>query len=142
MGWLFESVEVAAPAAPANNGTVTLFDSTKVFGPKNMRMFGVGRVQLDFQGLDQASAASGLIGYQSKDGGTTWTKFSFGYTGSASGTLPATVPAATADDSTTYDIFVGACKDVKFTFTAGATAPTTGWPPVIGYRQGDVKTGA
>lgn len=38
-------------------------------------------------------------------------------------------------------LFVGACKDVKFTFTAGATAPSTGWPPVITYKIGDVKTG-
>lgn len=140
MPFQFESVRVAPPAAPGNNATVTLFDSTQVFGKKMMRTLGIGRVHLSFTGLDQASAASGLAGYQSGDGGVNWDPFAFGYSGSATGTLPATVAAATASDSSTFDIFVGVSDDVKFTFTAGATGPST-WRPVIMYRVGDVHVG-
>lgn len=142
--WSFATARIAAPAAPGNNATAVLFDSTKVFGAKMMRSFGIGRVGLSFPVLDQASATNGLVGWQSADGGTTWKKFSFGYTGSATGTLPATVTAETATGSLTFDIYVGTCDDVKFEFTAGATGPTsgTGWAPVITFRQGDVHAGA
>lgn len=135
----FETVRVAAPAVPANNGTAVLFDSTKVFGGgKRMRMFGVGRVSMSFPGLDQASAANGLKGYVSSDGGTTWKAYAFTYsTVAGTGTLPVQVTADTSSTSFLADVGVALHDDVKFELTVGATAPTV-WDPVIVYRTGDV----
>jgi hypothetical protein len=137
----FQPVRVAAPAAPSAGATVTLFDSTVVFGGgKRMSMFGVGRVGLSFPGMDKASAANGLNGYTSSDGGTTWDPFSFNVNGST-GSLPTTVQAATASDYDAYDLYVGMFDDVKFTFTADTTAPTARtWRPVVTYRLGDVHS--
>jgi hypothetical protein len=137
----FSTARLGTPTGPANNGTVTLFDSTLAF-KGGMRMHGVGRVKLAFPGLSQASAASGLIGYISGDKGVTWNPCAFSATGSAT-TLPATVPADTGADSASYDIYVGPYDDVKLTFTAGATAPSAAtWALVtISVQIGNVQTG-
>ena len=139
----FQTVRVAAPSVPAAGATVALFDSTTVFGGgKRMSLFSVGRVELGFPGIDQASAASGLKGYTSSDGGTTWDPFSFNINGST-GSLPLTVSAATATDYSAYDIYVAGHDDVKFTFTAGTIAPTANtWRPEVTYRIGDVHAGS
>lgn len=131
----FQRNRVSAPAVPAANGTVVLFDSTKVLNKLGLSTVGVGRVQMSFPGLDQDSAAGGLIGYSSPDKGTTWYQFQFG--GSV---LPATVEKATATDFTSYDIFVGTEEDVKFELTVGGTAPTV-WHPQIFYQVGNVHSG-
>lgn len=130
----FNRIGIGAPPVPANNGTAVLFDSTVVF-KGGLQMNGIGRIEISFPGLDQASAASGLKGYSSPDGGANWYPFKFGST-----VLPATVAAATADDFSAYDIFVGTEKDVKITFTAGATAPTV-WKPIITATAGNVHSG-
>jgi hypothetical protein len=119
-----------------------MFNSVSVFGGgKRMSMFGGGRVGLSFPGMDKASATDGLKGYTSSDGGTTWDPFSFNINGST-GSLPATVAAATASDYDAYDIYVGMFDDVRFTFTAGSTSPTAStWRPVVTYRLGDVHSG-
>jgi hypothetical protein len=138
----FSTARLATTAAPDNAGTVTLFDSTKAF-KGGMRMHGVGRVKLAFPALSQASAAGGLIGYISGDKGVTWNPCSFSAVGS-SATLPATVPADTGADSASYDIYVGPYDDVKFTFTAGATAPSAAtWAQAtISVQIGDVHSGS
>jgi len=132
-------VQVAAPSVPAGGATVTMFDSTKVFGAGNMNMMGGGRVSLSFPGLDVASATNGLKGYTSSDGGTTWDPFTFAVVGS-SAQLPATVAICSATDYKSYDIFVANWRDVKFTYTAD-TSPPTVWRPVVTYRRGDVHVG-
>lgn len=113
---------LATPTGPANEGTVTLFDSTQSF-KGGLSMHGVTRVELAFPGLSQASATGGLIGYVSGNKGTTWTPCAFTSTGS-SASLPATVAADTGSDFSAYNILVMPYEDVKFTFTAGATAPS------------------
>ena len=141
MSWYFESIRLSPDAVPANNGTATLFDSTKSFRG-GLRMWGVGRVKLSFPALDQPSASNGLVGYVSGDHGTTWKQFAFNSTGS-SATLPATVAADTNTDSSAYDIFVGPYDDVKLTFTAAATAPSAAtWAQmVVSVDQGNVRAG-
>jgi hypothetical protein len=131
----FQRIKIGAPAAPANNGTVVLFDST-VHLKGGLAQNGIGRVRLSFPGLDQASAADGLKGYTSPDKGATWYPFKFGGT-----VLPATVAADTGADHDAFDIFVGTEEDVKFEFTAGAAAPTV-WTPIITLQVGDVHAGA
>ena len=134
MGHDFERIRITAPAVPAQNGTAVLFDSTKhVAG--GLSMAGASRLRLSFPGLDQPSAAGGLIGYSSANKGVTWNKFKFGGT-----VLPATVAAATADDFSAYDIFIGTEEDVKFELTIG-TVPTV-WNPVIIVKIGDDHAGA
>jgi hypothetical protein len=140
--WNFESIRLSVPAVPANNGTATLFDSTKSF-PGGMRVWGIGRMKLSFPSLSQASAAGGLIGYVSGDKGVTWNPCAFTATGSAAA-LPATVAADTGSDNSAYDIFVGAQDDVKVTFTAGSTAPSAAtWARiVVSVDQGNVHSGS
>jgi hypothetical protein len=132
----FQRIKFGNPpvAAPTANATVVLFDSTKHL-PGGLSQNGIGRIQISFIGLDQASAAGGLIGYSSPDKGTTWYPFKFGGT-----TLPATVAADTGADHSAYDIFVGTEEDVKFTFTAGATPPTV-WTPMVFGQVGNVHSG-
>ena len=129
-----ERIRFGAPAAPANNGTVTLFDST-VYLRGGLSNNNIRRVIISFPGLDQASATGGLIGYQSPDKGTTWNPFKFGLS-----TMPATVPIDDGTDSTSYNFLVSECEDVKFTFTAGAAAPTV-WKPGIYAQVGNVQSG-
>jgi hypothetical protein len=139
-GFELQRIRVPAPAVPANGATVTLMDST-VHMKGGLAMMGIGRVHISFPKLDQASAAGGLIGYTSEDDGATWDAFAFSVGGS--GGLPATVAAATASDYSAYDIFVDTAEDVKFTFTAGATAPSAaGWKPNLYYQAGNVRSGA
>ena len=121
-------IRLGAPAAPALNATVVLFDSTVTFGKMGLRMNGVHRVLYSFPGLNQASAASGLKGYKSPDGGANWYPATFAPAGDPNA-LPLTIAADTGSDSDEVDIDVSGDDDVKFTFTAG-TAPTV-WGPVI-----------
>ena len=134
----FARIGIGAPAVPTAGATVTLFDSSVVF-PIGLRATGIGRVQFDFAGLNQPSAASGLIGYKSNDRGATWHPCSFAVVGSAT-SLPATVAADTGADSSSYDIFVGTADHVKFTFTASGTVPTV-WAPIITVQAGNVHSG-
>ena len=135
----FWRIGIGAPSAPANGGTVTLFDSTVSF-KGGLRMNGIGRIELDFAGLDHASATNGLIGYKSPDKGATWFPCAFSVAGSST-TLPVTVAADTGSDSSSYDIFVGTADDVKITFTAGTPAPTY-WKPTITATAGNVHSGS
>jgi hypothetical protein len=127
-------IGVGAPAAPGNNATVTLFDSTVTFSKMGLQANQITRIRFDFAGLNQASATNGLVGYKSSDKGATWHPCSFAYNGSLA-TLPATVAADTGSDSSSYDIAIASASDVKFTFTAGATGPTV-WAPVITLQAG------
>lgn len=124
------TIRVGCVAAPVAGATVTLFDSTATFPGCGLAMMGIDRIRFDFAGLDQPSAASGLIGYKSNDKGTTWYPSAFSASGSAE-SLPCTVDADTGSDGDSYEVFIGTPGDVKFTFTASGTAPTTGWPPCI-----------
>lgn len=133
----FQTIQVGAPAVPANNGTAVLFDSTTL--KVGLPMLGIQRVRISFPGLNQASAANGLKGYKSPDKGANWYEATFASDGSST-TLPATVAADTGSDSDCFDIFVGTERDVKFTFTAGAAAPTI-WTPVIILLAGAVQKG-
>jgi len=136
----FQRIGIGAPAAPAKNATVPLFDSTVAFNKMGLRALGIARIKFDFAGLDQPSATNGLKGYKSNDKGTTWYDCSFSVSG-ASGSLPTTVAADTGTDSMSYDIFIGTAEDVKFTFTASATGPTI-WPPIITCEAGNVNSGS
>jgi hypothetical protein len=133
-----QSTRVGAPAAPAANGTVTLFNSaTQLAG--GLAANGVERVRFDFAGLDQASAVDGLKGYKSPDGGDNWYANTFSAVGSVAA-LPTTVTAQTATDGFSVDIYVGTAGDVKFTFTAGDLAPTV-FKPVITLLSGEAHSG-
>lgn len=134
----FGTIQIGAPAAPANNGTVVLFDSTTL--KVGLHLLGVTRVRLSFPGMNQASAADGLKGYKSTDKGANWYAATFSEAGAAA-TLPATVAADTGSDSSSYDIPVLGERDVKFTFTAGATAPTI-WAPIITLQVGNPQSGS
>lgn len=138
----FQRIQVAPPTKPANNGTVTLFDSTVAFSKMGLAMVNAGRFKLSFPGLSQASATDGLKGYVSGDGGTTWSLNTFAASG-GSAVLPATVAADSASDSDAFDIYIGCYPDVKFTFTAGATAPSAAsWAMVsIFVECGNVHSG-
>ena len=118
-------IRLGAPAVPGISATVTLVDSTVTFGKMGLRMNNIHRVIMAFPGLDQAGT---LTGYKSPDGGANWYQDTFAPSGST--TLPATVAAQTATVTTEFDIDVSTADDVKFTFTAGGTAPTV-WKPVI-----------
>jgi hypothetical protein len=130
----FQRIKIAAPDVPAGNGTVTLFDST-VHLKGGLAQNGIGRIQLSFPGLDQASATAGLIGYSSPNKGATWYPFKFGDTN-----MPRTVAADTGADHDAYDFFVGTEDDVKFTLTVGGTAPVV-WYPLIFAQVGNVHSG-
>jgi hypothetical protein len=134
----YQPIRVGAPAVPANDGTAVLFDSTVTL-KGGLQMSGVARIRIDLAGVNQASAASGLKGYKSPDKGAHWYLSAFSATGS-SASLPATTTADTGADGYSVDIFLGTCADVKFTWTAGATAPTV-WNPVITLLAGDSHPG-
>ena len=129
----FEIIDFGAPAVPAINGTAVLFDSTVFFNKMGLSMMRIGRVQLGFPGIDGTPGT--LTGYTSNDKGATWNQFAFGLA-----SLPATVAVDTTTDHNSYDIFVATEKDVKFTFTAGATAPTV-WKPTIKAQAGNTHSG-
>jgi hypothetical protein len=124
-----QPIRISAPPVPANNGTVSLVDTTYVLGKLGLRANGIHRIIISFPGLDQASAASGMIGYKSPNKGTNWYQDTFAPSGGPSA-LPLTVPAATDTSIPEYDIDVSTADEVKITFTAGAAAPTV-WFPVI-----------
>ena len=128
------TVQVSLPPAPSAGATVELFNSVKAFGAGMMGPLQIQRIRLDFAGMDQPSAASGLVGYKSPDGGTTWYQCAFSLTGSGN-TLPQTVAKDTGTDSTSYDIFIGSARDVKFLFTASGTGPTI-WPKSCTLQAG------
>lgn len=126
--------QISAPPAPGNNATVVLFDSTKMPGAGMLSAMQIQRIKLDFNGLNQPSAASGLKGYKSDNGGANWYQCAFSLAGSGA-TLPQTVAADTGTDSTSYDIFIGSARDVKIEFTASGTGPTI-WPRTITLQAG------
>lgn len=132
IGPVSESVRFAAPAAPGNNATVVLFSSVSAFGAKMMRTLGLDMVELILLALDQASAASGLKAYGSKDGGVTYYQMSFP-NGAGTATMPVTLAALSAGQNHQQMFEVAGLDDFKLEFTAGATGPTdvTGWVPVV-----------
>jgi hypothetical protein len=126
-----ETIDIGPPAAPGNNATVTLFDSTTMFGgePCNaINLFKINRVSVTFLSVNQASAASGLRSYASSDKGTN-----FDETQAA-----LSIPATVAGVVNTYDYPVDGYDDFRLTYTAGATGPTT-WrisiKAIVGQRQ-------
>jgi hypothetical protein len=128
----FNTIGLGAPAAPGNNETVTLFDSRVSF-KGGLRMAGITRVIVSFPGIDQASATSGLKAF--KWDGTAYQDATFNV-------LPATVPADTGSDSESYSLLVMGERDVKITYTAGATGPTAAtWNPQITAVAGNAEAG-
>lgn len=114
----FEEFTVTAPAAPGNNATVKLFDSTTMFGGEAcdaIAQFGITRVEVSFLSVNQASAANGLVPSSSSNGGSNWDQTEAG----------ATVNASVAGTVETHDYAVDRYKDFKLEYTAGATGPTT-----------------
>jgi len=106
-------IRLGAPAAPGNNATVTLFDSTVTF-PAGLQASCIRFVTIDFTNLDQASATAGLKGYKSVDRGLNWREDDFG------AVLGVQIPTG----DTTVKIYVGSAQHVKITLTAGATGPS------------------
>ncbi len=109
-----QTVEVGTPAAPGNNATVVLFNSTRMNGgttdgktPGWIRNNNVTWYEVAFLSVDHDSAANGLKVYSSSDGGANWDQIETGMT------RLATV-AGTVD---TYRWYVGQ-------YTAGAAGPT------------------
>lgn len=126
---MHQDIKLEAPAVPTAGATVTLLDTSVALGKLGLRALGYHRVLISFPGLDQASAANGLIGYASPDHGTTWRQETFAPSGDPNA-LPQTVAAATATGFSVFDIDITAHEEVKFTFTASGSAPTV-WTPVI-----------
>jgi hypothetical protein len=123
------AMQIGAPAAPGNNETVTLLDTAVLFNGAGLPLMGIRRVRLAFPGLDEDSAVSGLNGYVSPDKGTNWYIDTFEADATPGG-LPVQVTAQDSEGFMWYDIAVVHAKDVKFTFTAGATGPSV-WSPII-----------
>ena len=117
MSWN-ETVSFTPPAAPGNNATVKLFDSTTMLGnepAKMLRTLGINRIEVAFLSVNQASAASGLRSYASSNDGTNWDETQ----------AAISIPATTAGVVNTYDYPVDSYDDFKLEYTAGATGPTT-----------------
>lgn len=132
IGPIQESVTFGSPAAPANNATVSLFDSTVAFGAGVMRALNLTSLDFNFVLLDQASAANGFKIYTSDNGGTDWYQLSYPDSTPAA-TMPKTIAAVAADSNTLETFDVTPLNEVKVTFTAGATGPTSGsgWKVVV-----------
>jgi len=129
----FNLIKIGPPTVPGNNATVTLFDSSII--PGGLSTNKIARVRFDFAGINQDSAVLGLRGYKSPNRGTTWYEATFDVA------LPIQITADTGADSMSVDINVtGLSDDVKFTYTAGATAPTV-WSPTITLQTGSVESG-
>ena len=127
--------EIAAPAAPGNGATITLVDTTKwspggVDTTKSMKVIpvmGINRIIVTFLSIDQASAANGLVGYGSSNGGTNFDQIQAG------ATVNVTSAAVQA-----FDYLVDPYDDVRILYTAGATGPTV-WrvtiKAIVGQRH-------
>lgn len=116
-GWI-DQFSVTAPAAPGNNATVKLLDTTTMFGEtwsKVIPSMGLSRVVVAFLSVNQASAANGLKAYSSSNGGTNWDQIELGTN------VPASVAGSTQQEDLVIDLF----DDFKLEYTAGATGPTT-----------------
>lgn len=109
-----EMTEVAPPAAPGNNATVILFDSTR-FYTNGIARANMSRVIVTFSSVNQDSAVAGLIPYSSVNGGTNWDQAEAGVQITA---------ASTSGTVNTHDYAVDRYKDFKLEYTAGATGPT------------------
>lgn len=128
---MHQDIRLEVPARPTAGATVTLLDTSVALGKLGLRSLGYHRVLFSFPSLDQASATGGLIGYTSGDHGTTWDQCAFA-PASDPNALPQTVAASTATDCDSFDIDVTPHDDVKFTFTAGGTAPSAAsWAQVV-----------
>ncbi len=117
MGWN-ETIWIKAPAAPGDAATVTLFNSTTMFGGEAcaaLSLFKISRVIVTFLSINQASAANGLVPSASSNDGANWDQTETGIT----------VAASVAGSVETHDFAVDRFRDFKLLFTAGATGPTT-----------------
>jgi hypothetical protein len=132
-------IRVGGQATPTAGSTVTLLDTKVMFGGMGLQAMGITRVKMSFPGLNQPSAAGGLIGYK-KDAAGTYHQATFAPSG-APNAFPQTVAADTGTDSNAYDVAVSSELDVKFTFTASGTAPTAGWPPIVTLQYGNPQSG-
>jgi hypothetical protein len=132
-------IRVGGQATPTAGSTVTLLDTKAMFGGMGLQAMGITRVKISFPGLNQPSAAGGLIGYK-KDAAGTYHPATLAPANDANA-LPQTVAADTGADSNAYNIAVSSELDVKFTFTASGTAPTAGWPPIVTLQYGNPQSG-
>ena len=116
---MIETVQYAVPAAPSNNDTVVLYNSAANGRKHGLALNGITRVIINFISVNQASANDGFKAYASIDGGANWYPVDF------DGTMPATVAATSAGVDARHDFDTTGYLDLKFEYTAGATAPTT-----------------
>lgn len=116
MSWN-ETISFTPPAAPGNNATVKLFDSTTMLGnepAKMLAVLGINRIEVSFLSVDQASAALGLRSYASSNNGTNWDETQ----------AAIAVGATVAGTVNTFDYPVDRFDDFKLEYTAGASGPT------------------
>ena len=112
-----ETSRIAAPAAPAASATVSLYDSTLVHGPKQMRTQNVSQVIVSFLNISHASATNGLVATQSSDGGTNWDPAVFANPSTGVATMPLTVGATTTGLDGGYCFDVHEFDDFKLAYT-------------------------
>jgi hypothetical protein len=118
VGWNSdENISVKAPAAPAIDATIVLFNTATAFADtkKAIALMGLSRFVVVFNRLSHASAANGLVQYSSSDGGTNWRQVEAGETIAA-------VAAGTVDP---HEFPIDIFDDWKLEYTNGGTLPTT-----------------
>jgi hypothetical protein len=130
-----ETSRIAVPAAPAANAAVTLYDSTLVHGPKQMRAQNVSQVIVSFLNISHASATNGLVATQSSDGGTNWDQAVFANPTSGTATMPCTVPASSAGVDGGYSFDVHEFDDFKLVFTLSNNT-LTAWRVIVSVVYG------
>jgi len=120
-----QDIRIGAPTVPTAGATVTLFDSTKVFGTMGLRMNYIHRATVSFYGLDRDVTLSGK---NSPDHGSNWYTDTFAAVGDPNA-LPLTV-TANATGVSSFDVDITAHDDVQLLATAGTPAPSV-WKVVI-----------
>ena len=127
---MLSTVHLTTPAAPGNNATAVLFDSTQPLGTTGEKHWlarqSIAYFEVSFLSVNQASAANGLKFYASSDGGTNWDQIEAGIT----------IAATTSGVVDTYRRYIGCYTDFKAEYTAGATGPTT-WRVAVTLTRGD-----
>jgi hypothetical protein len=130
MSFAFETIEVSPPAAPGIGATITLFDTTTMFGGEAWNVIAamnMSRVVVTFSSLSHDSAAAGLLSQESTNGGANWDTTETGVQITAASTVGA---------GNTHDYAIDRFKDFRLTYTNGGTLPTT-WRVSIKVICGD-----
>jgi hypothetical protein len=119
-----ETMQIAAPTAPASGATAVLFNSETMFGVGVMRQLGLSLLELTWARLSHVSGTNGLKAYVKTTSGGTWRESTMPDDDGIA-TMPVTISAVTTSAVESERFVVNDLVEFKLEYTNSANTLTS-----------------